>query len=244
VGGSSIGQLTTSAINSIFGQNFGTVNQSISGGVNPLQTGVQTPRGYSNTVNRSVIDASFNSIIGNNKIPRTIFSQPTLGINAQSSATVTSTVTGLNGLLKQVASTTTGAAALTAAAAASGGFGGDILSAIQTGAGLYKQAESIGKSIESVQKVLADPRVLEAIKDIPGGQFVLDSLAAPGAAITGGDFVDLTNVNVADLVETANLEIVTDYFDIGPAGADVIDAGSEILDAGSDILSEAGSFFA
>ena len=247
VGGSSIGQLTTSAINSIFGQNFGTVNQTISGGVNPLQTGVQTPRGYSNTVNRQVIDASFNSIIGNNKIPRTIFSQPTLGINAQSSATLTSTVTGLTGLLKQVSSTPAGAAALTAAAAA-GGIGSDILSAIQTGVGLYKQAESIGKSIESVQKVLADPRVLEAIKDIPGGQFVLDSLAAPGAAITGGDFVNLSEIEFgvpdANLLENANFEVAFtdftggDFADIGgDIGGDFIDAG------GGDFLSEASSFF-
>jgi hypothetical protein len=72
--GETVLQLTTSAINSIFGQNFSTVNNSVSGGGHPLQTGVQTPRGFSNTVNRSVIDASFNSIIGNNKIPSNILS--------------------------------------------------------------------------------------------------------------------------------------------------------------------------
>jgi len=83
LGGSDIGQLTTSATQSIFGMNFGSVNQPVSGGGNPLQTGVQTPRGYSNTVNRSVIDTAFNSIIGNKKVPSNIFANPVLGVDAR-----------------------------------------------------------------------------------------------------------------------------------------------------------------
>ena len=113
VGGSEIGQLTTSAINSIFGQNFGTVNRSVSGGGNPLQTGVQSPRGFSNTVNRSVVDTAFNSIIGNNKIPSNIFANPVLGIDLRTQATQLSTVNqSASILLTQLASTTAGVAAL------------------------------------------------------------------------------------------------------------------------------------
>jgi hypothetical protein len=113
VGGSEIGQLTTSAVQSIFGVNFSQANRGISGGGNPLQTGVQSPRGFSNTVNRSVIDASFNSIIGNPKIPANIFENPGLGIDIRTQATQLSTINqSASILLTRLAGTSAGVSAL------------------------------------------------------------------------------------------------------------------------------------
>jgi hypothetical protein len=246
VGGSDIGQLTTSAINSIFGQSFGAVNQTVSGGGNPLQTGIQSPKGYSNTVNRSVIDASFNSIIGNDKIPKTIFAQTTLGIDASTvRASATSTVTGTTSLLQKLASTPAGAAALTAAAGASAGAA-SLLSSIQSGVGLYKTAQSIGKQIESVKTLLASPEVTNLIKELPGGQTILDSFKDG----TGGAFDEagFEGLGADPVLAEANLEAVTS--DLAGFGEGVVDGGAVFdsqafaADYGSgDVASDLADFF-
>ena len=147
VGGSEIGQLTTSAINSVFGQNFGTVNQSVSGGGNPLQTGVQTPRGFSNTVNRSVVDTAFNSIIGNEKIPRNIFANPVLGIDIRSQPTQLSTINqSASILLTQLASTAAGVAALSQVPGAN-----SIMGLLQSGQGLVGQIQGAAQLLDQAK---------------------------------------------------------------------------------------------
>ena len=241
VGGSSIGQLTTSAINSIFGQSFGTVNQTVSGGGNPLQTGIQSPKGYSNTVNRSVIDASFNSIIGNEKIPKTIFAQPTLGVNASTVRTsATTTVSTTTSLLQQLASTPAGAAALTAAAGASAGAA-SLLATIQSGVSLYNTAQNVGKQIESLQTLLASPQVTNLIKELPGGQLVLDSFKDG----TGGAFdaAAFEGFDADPVLAEANLEAVSDELAGFGEGA-VFDSEAFAADYGSgDVASDLADFF-
>jgi hypothetical protein len=207
VGGSEIGQLTTSAINSIFGQNFGTVNQSISGGGNPLQTGVQTPRGYSNTVNRSVIDASFNSIIGNNKIPSNIFANPSLGIDIRTQATQLSTVNqSASILLTQLATTGAGVAALSQIPGAN-----NIISLLQSGQGLISEIQGAANLLDQAKNL---PGVGALLSDIPGSEEVLAGLQEYGTAIftegfdaLGLDVTAITNFDAAELLGGADIVI-------------------------------------
>jgi hypothetical protein len=207
VGGSEIGQLTTSAINSIFGQNFGTVNQSVSGGGNPLQTGVQTPRGYSNTVNRSVIDTAFNSIIGNNKIPSNIFANPALGIDIRTQATQLSTVNqSASILLTQLASTTAGVAALSQVPGAN-----NIMSLLKSGQGLLGEIKGAASLLDKAKNL---PGVGALLKDIPGSGEVLAGLQEYGTAIftegfdaIGLDITAITDFDAAELLGGSDVVI-------------------------------------
>ena len=176
VGGNDIGQLTTSAIDSIFGQNFGTVNQPVSGGGNPLQTGVQTPRGYSNTVNRSVIDASFNSIIGNNKVPSNIFSNPVLGIDARAQSSQVAAVNQSSSiLLTQLAQSSAGVAAISQVPGAN-----QILSLLKSGQGLVKQIQGASQFLAKVNNI---PGAAELLKNIPGASDVLSNINLSSALL-------------------------------------------------------------
>ena len=213
VGGSEIGQLTTSAINSIFGQNFGTVNRSVSGGGNPLQTGVQTPRGYSNTVNRSVIDTAFNSIIGNNKIPSNIFANPVLGIDIRTQATQLSTVNqSASILLTQLASTTAGVAALSQIPGTD-----SILSLLKSGQGLVSEIKGAASLLDQAKNF---PGVGALLKDVPGSADVLAGLQEYGTAIftegldaLGLDVTAITDFDVSALLGNAEevIEIAQEY---------------------------------
>ena len=166
VGGSEIGQLTTSAVQSIFGMNFGSVNKSVSGGGNPLQTGVQTPRGFSNTVNRSVIDTAFNSIIGNNKIPSNIFANPALGIDIRTQAQQISTINQSSSiLLTQLASTAAGVAALSQIPGVD-----SILSVLKSGQGLVSEIQGAAKLLDQAKNL---PGVGALLSDIPGSAEIL-----------------------------------------------------------------------
>jgi len=213
VGGSNIGQLTTSAIQSVFGINFSTVNQSVSGGGNPLQTGVQTPRGFSNTVNRSVIDASFNSIIGNNKIPRNIFANPSLGIDIRTQATQLSTINQSSSiLLTQLASTAAGVAALSQIPGAD-----NILSLLKSGQGLVSEIKGAANLLDQAKNL---PGVGALLTDIPGSGEVLAGLQQYGTAILtegldglGLDITSITNFDVSELLGGAEqvIEIAQEY---------------------------------
>jgi hypothetical protein len=213
VGGSDIGQLTTSAIQSVFGINFSTVNQSVSGGGNPLQTGVQTPRGFSNTVNRSVIDASFNSIIGNNKIPRNIFANPSLGIDIRTQATQLSTINQSSSiLLTQLASTAAGVAALSQIPGAD-----NILSLLKSGQGLVSEIKGAANLLDQAKNL---PGVGALLTDIPGSGEVLAGLQQYGTAILtegldglGLDITSITNFDVSELLGGAEqvIEIAQEY---------------------------------
>ena len=176
VGGGDIGQLTTSAISSIFGMNFGTVNQSVSGGGNPLQTGVQTPRGYSNTVNRSVIDASFNSIIGNNKIPSNIFSNPVLGVDARAQSSQVAAVNQSSSiLLTQLSQSSAGLALLSQVPGAN-----QILSLIKSGQGLINQIQGASQLLSKVSNL---PGAADLLKNIPGARDILSNIDFSAAAL-------------------------------------------------------------
>jgi hypothetical protein len=213
LGGSEIGQLTTSAINSIFGQNFGTVNRSVSGGGNPLQTGVQTPRGYSNTVNRSVVDTAFNSIIGNNKIPSNIFANPVLGIDIRTQATQLSTVNqSASILLTQLASTAAGVAALSQIPGTD-----SILSLLKSGQGLVSEIKGAASLLDQAKNF---PGVGALLKDVPGSAEVLAGLQEYGTAIftegldaLGLDVTAITDFDVSALLGGAEevLEIAQEY---------------------------------
>jgi len=186
LGGSDIGQLTTSTINSIFGQNFGSVNQSVSGGGNPLQTGVQSPKGYSHTVNRSVVDTAFNSIIGTDKIPRNIFANPVLGIDIRAQATQLSTVNqSASILLTRLASTAAGVAALSQVPGAN-----PIISLLQSGQGLLTEVKGAAQLLDQAKSL---PGVGELLKDIPGSKEVLAELQTYGKELleTGLDALGL-----------------------------------------------------
>ena len=166
VGGSEIGQLTTSAIQSVFGVNFSQANQGISGGGNPLQTGVQSPRGFSNTVNRSVIDASFNSIIGNPKIPANIFANPVLGIDIRAQAQQVSTINqSASILLTQLATTGAGVAALSQIPGVD-----SILSVLKSGQGLVSEIQGAAKLLDQAKNL---PGVGALLSDIPGSAEIL-----------------------------------------------------------------------
>ena len=213
VGGSEIGQLTTSAINSIFGQNFGTVNRSVSGGGSPLQTGIQTPRGFSNTVNRSVVDTAFNSIIGNNKIPTNIFANPVLGIDLRTQATQLSTVNqSASILLTQLASTTAGVAALSQIPGTD-----SILSLLKSGQGLVSEIKGAASLLDQAKNF---PGVGALLKDVPGSAEVLAGLQEYGTAIftegldaLGLDVTAITDFDVSALLGNAEevIEIAQEY---------------------------------
>ena len=201
-GGSDIGQLTTSAIDSIFGMNFGTANQPVSGGGNPLQTGVQTPRGYSNTVNRSVIDTAFNSIIGNNKIPSNIFANPALGIDIR---TQTSQLSAINQsssiLLTQLASTAAGVAALSQIPGAN-----SIMSLLKSGQGLVSEIKGATQLLDQAKNL---PGVGALLADIPGSGEVLSSLQNYGTELSaiGQNLFS----NVSDLFSGTDVTAFTDF---------------------------------
>jgi hypothetical protein len=212
VGGSDIGQLTTSAINSIFGQNFGTVNQSVSGGGNPLQTGVQSPKGYSNTVNRSVIDTAFNSIIGNNKIPANIFANPALGIDVRTQPAQVSAINQASSiLLTQLASTAAGVAALSQIPGAN-----SVLGLIKSGQGLVSEIKGAAQLLDQAKNL---PGVGALLKDIPGSAELLQEfnnytteLSAIGQNLfenvkdlfSANDITAFTDFDAAALLENAD----------------------------------------
>ena len=179
VGGSDIAQLTTSAIDSVFGMNFGSANQPVSGGGNPLQNGVQSPRGYSNTVNRSVIDASFNSIIGNNKIPSNIFSNPILGVDIRTQASQLSAVNQSSSiLLTQLASTAAGVSALSQVPGAN-----TIIGLLKSGQGLLTEIKGATQLLNQVQNL---PGVGALLSNIPGSAEVLSGLQTLGPDLLSG----------------------------------------------------------
>jgi hypothetical protein len=176
VGGSDIGQLTTSAVQSIFGMNFGSVNQSVSGGGNPLQTGVQTPRGYSNTVNRSVIDTAFNSIIGNNKVPSNIFANPVLGVDARAQSSQVAAVNQSSSiLLTQLAQSSAGLAILNQVPGAN-----NILSLIKSGQGLVNQIQGASQLLSKISNL---PGAADLLSNIPGASDILSNIEFSSAAL-------------------------------------------------------------
>jgi hypothetical protein len=213
VGGSDIGKLTTSAINSIFGQNFGTVNQSVSGGGNPLQTGVQSPKGYSNTVNRSVIDTAFNSIIGNNKIPSNIFANPSLGIDIRTQPAQLSAINqSASILLTQLASTAAGVAALSQIPGAN-----SVLSLLKSGVGFVSEIKGAAQLLDQAKNL---PGVGKLLQDVPGSAEVLDGLQkygtqllTEGADALGLDVTAITNFDTAELLAGAEevIDIAKEY---------------------------------
>lgn len=176
VGGSEIGQLTTSAIQSVFGVNFSQANRSISGGGNPLQTGVQTPRGFSNTVNRSVIDNAFNSIIGNNKIPRNIFANPVLGVDARAQNSQVAAVNQSSSiLLTQLTQSSAGLAILSQVPGAN-----QILGLIKSGQGLVNQIQGASQLLSKVSNL---PGAAEILGNIPGASDILSNIEFSSAAL-------------------------------------------------------------
>ena len=196
VGGSDIGQLTTSAIESVFGMNFGTVNQPVSGGGNPLQTGVQTPKGYSNTVNRSVIDTAFNSIIGNNKIPSNIFANPVLGVDARAQSSQVAAVNQSSSiLLTQLAQSSAGLAILSQVPGAN-----QILSLIKSGQGLISQIQGASQLLSKVSNL---PGAAELLKNIPGATDILSNIDFSAAALDIP--LDLTELDISAFELPADL---------------------------------------
>lgn len=213
VGGSDIGQLTTSAIQSVFGINFGQANQSVSGGGNPLQTGVQTPKGYSNTANRSVIDSAFNSIIGNDKIPKNIFANPVLGIDIRTQPQQLGAINqSASILLTQLASTAAGVAALSQIPGTN-----SIMSLLKSGQGLVSEIKGAAGLLDKAKNL---PGVGDLLKDIPGSGEVLAGLQEYGTAIftegfdaLGLDITAITDFDASALLENAEevIEIAQEY---------------------------------
>jgi hypothetical protein len=202
LGGSDIGQLTTSAIESVFGMSFGSVNQSVSGGGNPLQTGVQSPKGYSNTVNRSVIDTAFNSIIGNNKVPANIFANPALGIDIRTQAAQLSTINQSSSiLLTQLASTAAGVAALSQIPGAN-----NIMSLLKSGQGLVSEIKGATQLLDKAKNL---PGIGELLKDIPGSGEILSSLQNYSTELSaiGQNLFS----NVTDLFSANDITAFTDF---------------------------------
>jgi len=213
VGGSDIGKLTTSAIQSVFGINFGQANQSVSGGGNPLQTGVQTPKGYSNTANRSVIDSAFNSIIGNDKIPKNIFANPALGIDIRTQPQQLGAINqSASILLTQLASTAAGVAALSQIPGTN-----SIMSLLKSGQGLVSEIKGAAGLLDKAKNL---PGVGDLLKDIPGSGEVLAGLQEYGTAIfsegldaLGLDITAITDFDASALLENAEevIEIAQEY---------------------------------
>ena len=200
LGGSDIGQLTTSAIESVFGMSFGSVNQTVSGGGNPLQTGVQSPRGYSHTVNRSVIDTAFNNIIGTNKIPTNIFTNPVLGIDIRTQATQLSTINQSSSiLLTQLASTAAGVSALSQIPGAN-----NIMSLLKSGQGLVSEIKGAAQLLDQVKSL---PGVGALLVDIPGSAEVLSGLQTLGPELLSGGLGSLGLDSLA--LDSLGLDIST-----------------------------------
>jgi hypothetical protein len=63
-----ISQMNNFAKSAEFAQAFAGLNADISGGGNPLEAGVQTAKGFTNTVNRSNLNEAVKKVIGNSKI--------------------------------------------------------------------------------------------------------------------------------------------------------------------------------
>ena len=177
VGGSDIGQLATSAVQSVFGMNFGSVNSGSSGGGNPLQTGIQSPKGFSNTVNRSVINAGFASIIGNNKIPSAnIFANPVLGVDARAQSSQVAAVNQSSSiLLTQLAQSSAGLAVLSQIPGAN-----NILSLVKSGQGLVSQIPGASQLLSKVSNL---PGATDLLKNIPGASSVLSNIDFSSAAL-------------------------------------------------------------
>jgi hypothetical protein len=233
LGGSDIGQLTTSAIQSLFGMSFGSVNQSVSGGGNPLQTGVQVPKGYSNTVNRSVLDTAFNSIIGNNKIPANIFANPALGIDIRTQASQLSTINQSSSiLLTQLASTAAGVNALSQIPGAN-----NILSLLKSGQGLVSEIKGATQLLDKVKDL---PGVGTLLADIPGSGEILSSLQNYGTELSaiGQNLFS----NVTDLFSANDITAFTD-FDASALleGSDMVIADAAPI--AEEVLSEIASFW-
>jgi len=196
LGGSDIGQLTTSAVQSIFGMNFGSVNQSVSGGGNPLQSGVQTPRGYSNTVNRSVIDTAFNSIIGNKKVPSNIFANPVLGVDARAQSSQVAAVNQSSSiLLTKLAQSSAGLAVLSQVPGAN-----QILSLIKSGQGLVNQIQGASQLLSKVSNL---PGAADLLKNIPGASDILSNIEFSSAALDIP--LDLTELDISAFELPADL---------------------------------------
>ena len=202
LGGSDIGQLTTSAIESVFGMSFGSANQPLSGGGNPLQTGVQTPKGYSNTTNRSVIDTAFNSIIGNNKVPSNIFANPGLGVDIRTQASQLSAINqSASILLTQLASTAAGVTALSQLPNAN-----SILSVLKSGQGLVSEIKGATQLLDQVKNF---PGVGPLLADIPGSGEILMSLQNYGTELSaiGQNLFS----NATDVFSNLDISAFTDF---------------------------------
>jgi len=131
-----------------------------------LQTGVQSPRGFSNTVNRSVIDASFNKIIGNPKIPANIFENPVLGIDIRTQAQQVSTINqSASILLTQLATTGAGVAALSQIPGVD-----NILSVLKSGQGLVSEIQGAAQLLDQAKNL---PGIGALLSDIPGSTEIL-----------------------------------------------------------------------
>ena len=233
VGGGDIGQLTTSAVQSVFGMSFGSVNQAVSGGGNPLQTGVQSPRGYSHTVNRSVIDTAFNSIIGTNKIPTNIFTNPALGIDIRTQATQLSAINQSSSiLLTQLASTAAGVSALSQIPGTN-----NIMSLLKSGQGLVSEIKGATQLLDKAKNL---PGVAELLKDIPGSGEILSSLQNYSTELSaiGQNLFS----NVTDIFSANDITAFTDF----DASALLGGAETVIADAApiaEEVLSEIASFW-
>jgi hypothetical protein len=227
VGGSEIGQLSTSAVQSVFGMNFGSINSGSSGGGNPLQTGIQSPKGFSNTVNRSVINAGFASIIGNNKIPSNIFANPALGIDIRAQASQLSAINQSSSiLLTQLASSTAGLAALSQVPGASA-----ITSLLQSGQGLTSEIQGAARLLESAKNL---PGVASLLKDIPGSGEILSSFNEFGPELfTQG--LDALGLDAASLGALGlDVSALTDF-----GAADLLAGSEKAIEAAQEYAAEA-----
>jgi hypothetical protein len=224
--------LTTSAVQSIFGMNFGSVNKSVSGGGNPLQTGVQTPRGFSNTVNRSVIDTAFNSIIGNNKIPSNIFANPALGIDIRAQAQQVSTINQSSSiLLTQLASTAAGVAALSQIPGVD-----SILSVLKSGQGLVSEIQGAAKLLDQAKNL---PGVGALLKDIPGSAEILRDFNNFSTELFK-DF-DISSLTGLDISSFTGLDI-SSFTDFDAAA--LLKGGEEVIEFAQELAAPAFEFIA
>jgi len=232
LGGSDIGQLTTSAIESVFGMSFGSVNQTVSGGGNPLQTGVQSPKGYSHTVNRSVIDTAFNSIIGTNKIPTNIFANPVLGIDIRTQAAQLSTINQSSSiLLTQLASSAAGVSLLSQIPGAN-----SIMSLLQSGQGLIGEIKGATQLLDQAKNL---PGIGALLKDIPGSAEILGSLQTLGPELFSGG-LDALGLDPA-LLDSLGLDItsLTDF-----NAAELLGGADVVIEAAQEYAAEAIEFIA
>jgi hypothetical protein len=183
-----------------------------------LQTGVQSPKGYSNTVNRSVIDTAFNSIIGNNKIPSNIFANPALGIDIRTQPAQLSAINqSASILLTQLASTAAGVAALSQIPGAN-----SVLSLIKSGQGLVSEIKGAAQLLDQAKNL---PGVGALLKDIPGSAELLQEFNNYTTELSaiGQNLFE----NVKDLFSANDITAFTDF----DAAALLENADSIIADA-------------